>query len=174
MPTRINIGRFSKIELLMNTTARILKLYEHYNKGTKHSPSGLSELTTEDVDVGEQFWIRDAQESINKDIDKGKFIRLCPKYKDGLIVVAVRAEHWMQATWDRQEFILSPLNHHVSQMIAEDEHRKGGCLGIAATAARIGCHFLITILQRLVKATVTSASYARGNSKLKTEWLGYG
>ena len=162
LPTRINIGRFSKIELLMNTTARILKLYEHYNKGTKHSPSGLSELKTEDVDVGEKFWIRDAQESINKDINKDQFIRLCPKYKDGLIVVAVRAEHWMQATWNRQEFILPPLNH---QMIAEDEHRKGGHLGVAATVARIRCRFLITIFQRLVKTTATSASYARGNSK---------
>ena len=56
-------------------------------------------------------------------------------------MVAVRAEHWMQATWNRQEFILPPLNH---QMIAEDEHRKGGHLGIAATVANIRCRFLIT------------------------------
>lgn len=141
MPTRINIGRFSKIELLINTTARILKLYEHYNKGTKHSPSRLSELKTEDVDVAEQSWIRDEQELITKDIEEGKFISLCPQYKDGLIVVAVRAEHWMQATWNRQEFILPSLN---DQMIAEDEHRKGGHLGVAATVARIRCRFLIT------------------------------
>lgn len=84
--------------------------------------------------MAEQSWIRDAQESITKDIEEGKLISLCPQYKDGLIVVAVRAEHWMQATWNRQEFILPPLNH---QMIAEDEHRKGGHLGIAATVANI-------------------------------------
>lgn len=59
----------------------------------------------------------------------------------------------------------SPLNH---QMIAEDEHRKGGHLGVAATVARIRCRFLITIFQRLVKTTATSASYARGNSK---DWV---
>ena len=91
--------------------------------------------------MAEQSWIRDAQESITKDIEEGKLISLCPQHKDGLIVVAVRAEHWMQATWNRQEFILPPLNH---QMIAEDEHRKGGHLGIAATVANIRCRFLIT------------------------------
>ena len=80
-------------------------------------------------------------------------------------MVAVRAECWMQITWNRQEFTLPPLNHHASQLIAEDEHSKGGHLGITATFARIQCHFWITILQRLVKSSVTSASYARENSK---------
>ena len=34
----------------------------------------------------------DAQESIAKDVQAGKFVRLCPKYRDGLIVVGGRAE----------------------------------------------------------------------------------
>ena len=70
LATRINIRRFSKIELLTNTTARILKIYKYYynNKDTEHSPSGLSELKTKDIDAAERFWIRDSQESITKDV----------------------------------------------------------------------------------------------------------
>ena len=90
LETRINIGRFSKNELLTNTTARKLKLYKCHNKVTEHSPSRLSELKTKDIDAAERFKIRDVQELITKDVEEGKFIRLCPKYKDGLTVVAVR------------------------------------------------------------------------------------
>lgn len=90
METRINIGRFSKNELLTNTTARKLKLYKCHNKVTGHSPSRLSELKTKDIDAAERFKIRDVQELVTKDVEEGKFIRLCPKYKDGLTVVAVK------------------------------------------------------------------------------------
>ena len=90
MEIRINIGRFSKNELLTNTTARILKLYKRYNKVTEHSPSRQSKLKTKDIDAAERLKIRDVQELITKDTEEGKFIRLCRKYKDGLTVVAVR------------------------------------------------------------------------------------
>ena len=43
----------------------------------------------------------------------------------------------MQATRNRQTFILPPLNHRLLQLIAEDEHRKGGHLDVAATVAII-------------------------------------
>ena len=69
LATKVHIGRFCKIKLSMNTTDRILNLYKHYNKGTEHSPSGLSQLRTIDVDAAERFWIRDAQESITKGIE---------------------------------------------------------------------------------------------------------
>ena len=155
LAARIDIDRFSKIELLKNTTARILKLYKQYKKSAGRSPGSaveMGKLTVADTDAAERFWIKDAQESIAKDVQAGKFVRLCPKYRDGLIVVGGRAERWMQATWNRQEFILLPHNHRFSQLIAEDEHRKGGHLGVAATVARIRSRFRITNLQRIAKS----------------------
>ena len=155
LATRIDIGRFSKIDLLKNTTARILKLYKQYKKSAEHSPGkevGMSKLTVADIDSAEHFWIKDAQESIAKDVQAGKFVRFCPKYKNGLIVVGGRAERWTQSTWNRQEFVLLPHNHRFSQLIAEDEHRKSGHLGVAATVARIRSRFWITSLQRMVKS----------------------
>ena len=58
----------------------------------------------------------------------------------------------MQATWNRQEFILLSHNHRFSQLISEDEYRKGGHLGVAATVARIRSCFWITNLERIVKS----------------------
>lgn len=69
--TRINIGRFSKIELLLNTTVRILKLYKQYKKSAKHSLGSAVEknkLAVADRDSAERFWIKDAQESIAKEV----------------------------------------------------------------------------------------------------------
>ena len=155
LTTRIDIGSFSKIELLKNTTVRVLKLYKHYKRSTEHSPSSvgsLSVVTPEDIEAAERFWITNAQESIAKVVEEGKFVRLCPKYKDGLIVVGGRAERWMQATWNRQEFILLPYNHRLSRLIAENEYWKGGHLGVAATVARIRSWFWITNLQKMVKS----------------------
>ena len=148
LATIIDVGRFSKIEILKNTTARILKLNKQYKKSAEHSPGnevGMSKLTVADIDSAEHFWIKDAQESIAKDIQAGKFVRLCPKYKNGLIVVGGRAERWMQSTWNRQEFVLLPHNHRFSR-------RRSGHLGVAATVARIRSRFWITNLQRMVKS----------------------
>lgn len=69
--TRTNIGRFSKIELLLNTTVRILKLYKQYKKSAKHSLGSAVEknkLAVADRDSAERFWIKDAQESIAKEV----------------------------------------------------------------------------------------------------------
>ena len=41
---RINTGRFSKIELLKNSTARILKLYKRYTKSAERSPDSAVEI----------------------------------------------------------------------------------------------------------------------------------
>ena len=60
LATRINISRFSKIQLLKNTTARILKLYKRYKNSIGHSPGSTVEknkLTTADIYFAEQFWM---------------------------------------------------------------------------------------------------------------------
>lgn len=155
LAARIDISRFSKIEMLKNTTARILKLYERYRRhpeGSTDSKVKMNELTVADRDAAERFWIQNAQESIVQEVQADKFNRLCPKYKEDLIVVGGRAERWMQATWNRQEFILLPYDHQFSRLIAEEEHRKSGHLGVAATVARIRSRFWIVNLQRMVKS----------------------
>ncbi|KAK2549017.1 hypothetical protein P5673_030646 [Acropora cervicornis] len=58
LAARIDIGRFSKIELLKNTTARILKLYKQYKKSAGGSPGSaveMGKLTVADTDAAERF-----------------------------------------------------------------------------------------------------------------------
>ena len=59
----INVNATEKETLQSKLTARILRLYKRYTKGTEHSPSGLSKLKTKDVDAAERFWIRNVRES---------------------------------------------------------------------------------------------------------------
>ena len=51
----INVNATDKETLQSKLTARILRLYKRYTKGTEHSPSGLSKLKTKDVDAAERF-----------------------------------------------------------------------------------------------------------------------
>lgn len=155
LANRIDISRFSKIESLLRTTARVLNLYKRYKKRddlSKDDSIKMDELTVSDRGAAEKFWISDAQRVIQKDVKDGKLVKLCPKYKNGVIVVGGRAERWMQATWNKQEFILLPYAHRLSRLIAEDEHAKGGHLGAASTVARIRSRFWIINVQKMVKS----------------------
>ena len=60
---RLNIQRFSKIELLINTTARVLKLYRRYKfkTHTTCNQSCMSDVTVEDREIAETFWTQDTQ-----------------------------------------------------------------------------------------------------------------
>ena len=108
---RINIRRFSKIELLINTTAHILKLYRRYRFETDATcnQSCMSDITVEDREIAEKFWIQDAQCQMKDDITSGKYVKLCLKNKDDIVVTGGRTERWMASTWNRQEFICFQL-----------------------------------------------------------------
>ena len=112
----------------------------------------MTELTASAIEAAERFWILEAQSLIQKEVKEKKLVRLCPRYKNGIIVVGGRAERWMQATWNRQEFILLPHTHRLSQLIAEREHAKSGHLGVASTVARIRSRFWIINVQKIVKS----------------------
>lgn len=99
LANRINISRFSKIRMLLNTTARILNLYKRCkNQNDAMRKRKTGELTVSDLEDAEKFWILEAQSVIRSAVKEGKLLRLCPRYRNGIIVVGGRAERWMQAT----------------------------------------------------------------------------
>ena len=57
---RLNINRFRNLQFLLNTTARILKLYKIY-KRTETNLTNIKELTSDDVNKAEYFWIKAAR-----------------------------------------------------------------------------------------------------------------
>ena len=147
---RIDIKRFSNWMRLKYVTARILKLYKRYKK--PETPENLM-ILPEDLDRAEDFWIIEAQKSIVTSIRKDSLAKLNPREnKKGIIIVGGRTERWMQMTWNKQEFILLPKNHRVTDLIIAYEHRKGGHLGSAPTIAKIRSKFWIIGVTRLVNA----------------------
>ena len=130
----IDIERFSKLSILLNTTARILKLYARYRKNGNRLDK---EILPEDIVQAENIWIKYAQEGMAADTEKGKYKKLNPTINGGILVVAGRTEKWMEATWNNQYFILLPKGHRLSYLIALSSHQSSGHLGVSSTIAVI-------------------------------------
>ena len=147
---RIKIERFSKLQLLFNTTARVLKVYERFRTdGAK-----TMKIEPEDVTKAEKCWIKEAQRMMIEDVKRGKYVKLQPKFREGVILVGGRTERWQDSTWNKQEFILLPKNHALSSLIAEHEH-KIGHLGVAATVSNIRSKYWIIGVKKLVQTILS-------------------
>ena len=99
-------------------------------------------ILPEDLDREEDFWIIEAQKNIVTSIRKDNLAKLNPRENEkGIIIVGGRTECWMQMTWNRQQFILLPKNHPVTDLIIAYDHRKVGHLGSVPTIAKIRSKF---------------------------------
>ena len=111
----------------------------------------MSDVTVEDREIAEKFWMQDAQCQMKDDITSGKYVKLCSKNKDHITLVGGRIERWMASTWNRQEFILLPNDHQFSYLVAISKHQQIGHLGVGATIVRIRSKFWIIGIRKLVK-----------------------
>ena len=148
LANRIDCSRFSKWEMLVGVTARIMRMYRRYRKG-----GGVTNLepTVEDRQKAELFWIKEAQTDL--DLDSSKQLR--PVYDEGLYTVGGRTERWMGCTWNQQKFILLPKTHHVSRLIAKNMHNKGGHLGISSSVSKVRSKYWIIGLKILMKNIIS-------------------
>ena len=126
-----------------------MKLYTTFKK--ENNTRSLSIITVTDREKAEEFWIKDAQKQLHQRITSGSLKRLCLRIQNGIIVVGGRAERWMDATWNRQAFILLPENHPFSNLVANWEHVRSGHLGIASTIAKIRSKYWILSIKKVVK-----------------------
>ena len=148
---RFDLERFSKYTRLINTTARILNLYKRYKKNSIRRDW---EIQPCDIEEAVSFWIKDAQSQMIAEIEKGKHRKLVPRLVDGLYVVGGRTERWMEATWNRQAFILLPKDHKFSLLIAMEEHAQTGHLAAAATISKIRSKYWIIGVTRIVNKLI--------------------
>ena len=148
---RIELHRFSKWRILVRATARILLLYQRY----KRPPTTTSkDPSSQDIHDAEVMLIKQAQRSLHTMTCK----KLNPILEDGVIMVGGRTERWMQATWNRQKFILLPKNHRISELIARYEHGAGGHLGVESTIAKIRSKYWIIGIRILVRRLVRNCT----------------
>ena len=150
---RFDLNRFSKWRLLVHTTARILKLYKRFKTGgtKKTEPNPV------DLEEAENEWIKIAQ----RGLDLGKLQKLQPVEEKGVVVVGGRTERWMQATWNKQKFVLLPKDHPISPLIACYEHANGGHLGIQASIAKVRCRYWILGIKKMMREIVSQCTKCR-------------
>lgn len=130
---RIDISKFSNYNELLRVTAGIMKLYDRNPKSSLKNAT--NDLTPHDVEKAELLWIRRAQQNMGKDIENGKYKRLCPKMReDGVYVIRGHSELWMEMSYKKREVILLPYDHPFSCLFVEHKHRIGrhGVLTIAS------------------------------------------
>ena len=108
------LERFSKWRLLVNVTARIICLF---NKITKKVGATMQPSQVE-ISQAERLWYIEAQETL----DSKQLIKLGPQMEDGVMMVGGRTERWLEATWNRQKFILLPHAHRVTLLFTWYEH----------------------------------------------------
>ena len=136
---RIDITRFSKLQLLYNVTAMILGLFRRIRKKNQIN------------DRNQRNIIMCTQElSLQIRVKKGELKKLCPRYDNGIIVVGGRCSRWNEATWNKQEFIILPYDHPLSSLIALNEHTKSGHLGMSSTIAKIRSKYWIISIDKIV------------------------
>ena len=155
---RFDLNRYSKWRLLVHTTSRILKLYKRYKGITIECHSKL-------LEAAELFWIKRAQESL----DLKGLPQLKPQVIDGLVLVGGRTERWMEATWNRQKFILLPKGHAISTLIVNYEHHKGGHLGLEASVAKVRSRYWIIGLRHMMRQTVSRCVTCKKKLKQRCE-----
>ena len=132
---RIDINRFSACTKLLHVTARILAMYKPHPQYS--FANAARNLTPQNLEEAERFWITDAQKSMKSQLERGDFNRLCPSQEpDGIIEVGGRVERCVQISYDNQKLVLLPYNHRFSRLFAEHVHNEAH-LGNAATVSKI-------------------------------------
>ena len=116
-----------------------------------------------EIRQAERLWYIEAQETL----DSKQLIKLGPQMEDGVMMVGGRTERWLEATWNRQKFILLPHAHRVTLLITWYEHARGEHLGIEATVAKIRSVYWVLGLRKLVKKVIHRCVYCRRKLEMR-------
>ena len=160
---RLDIDRFSKYMLLINTTQRVLDLYLRF-RSTESNDN--QKYGTEKAEI---FWIKDAQKLMEQDISTGKLAKLVPHKVEDIWFVGGRTIRFNQATWNNQEFILLPHGHHFSYLLAEHKHRIGGHLRLNETVSQIRSKYWIVGLRAIVRRIHSNCLFCKIKNKRLAE-----
>ena len=142
----LDFNSFSSFTKLKRVTAWIIKAGSKF-KGTKVNDF----LTRKELLKAEEMIVTAAQRELVHKLEENTFRRLCARIENDIIIVGGRAERWLDATWNRQNFILLPLKNRISELITREEHIRIGHLGVSATVAAVRSHFWILNVHTIAK-----------------------
>lgn len=146
----IDATRFSCYYRLLRVTARILAIRK---KNSKPSFKNIANpVNAQSLRNAENWWIKEAQKSLQKAFQDGKYLRICARRNDeGKIVVGGRALRAIESSYDEKELILLPHDHTISRLYAEKIHQRGHA-GVSATMSKIRSRFWIPNLRKMVRS----------------------
>ena len=159
----IEIERFDTLYRLLNTTARVQKLFKKFkDKKIRYNP----EILPEDLKQAEETWIKYAQETVHEELDKTKYKKLLPSIENGIVMVGGRTEGWMDASWNSRKFILLPNKHRLSYLIALQEHEASGHLAKESTVAKIRSKYWIVGVRKIVNSIISKCRKCKEKFKM--------
>lgn len=125
---------FSTWKRLRRVTAYVLRFI--YNCKRAINTKMLGPLSVQEIAKAEGYWIRRAQVSIHKRVEKGELSALTPiKDDSGIIRVGGRVDPSL-ISYDNQHPVLLPSDHWISTLITREVHQYGHP-GIAAMTAKV-------------------------------------
>ncbi|KAK2555758.1 hypothetical protein P5673_022339 [Acropora cervicornis] len=149
---RKNTRRNKLNRLVLDREQTQYRLLYHERNPKSSLKNTTNDLTPHDVEKAELLWIREAQQNMGKDIENGKYKRLCQKMReDGVYVIRERSELWMEMNYNKREVIFLPYDHPFSCLFVEHKHRIGHH-GVLTKASKVSTRYWIPKLLKLVKS----------------------
>ena len=89
---------------------------------------------------------------MKKDMERGKYKRLCPRVRDdGVIVVGGHTGKWMEMSYNKSEVPLLPYKHDFSRLYSKHIHQLGHH-GVSTTTSKVRTRFWIVSLHKMAKS----------------------
>ena len=89
----ISIERYSKYDMVIRVTARLLSVFERTNKVSLRN--ALVDPGQELIQKAESLWLHECQAEIKEQVRKGRFASLSPGIRDdGVVIVGSRVKKW--------------------------------------------------------------------------------
>ena len=112
----------------------------------------------------EELVIKLVQKQLPKDWER-QYAKLGVFMNDsGVICVGQRIPQWMKKDYDKQQFVLLPTTHPVTQNIVEEVHNRGH-LGVDACIAKLQCKFWVPGARKLIRTVRSKCSTCRKADK---------
>ena len=101
---KIDTNRYSKYKKLIEVTAKVIQVFHHIPKPSLRNIFEFPSVNS--FKEAELFWVKDVQQFLLERIEKGDYVRLCPKKtNEGIYVVCGRAEDWFKNTYNSEGLI---------------------------------------------------------------------
>lgn len=164
----LNLEKYSRLKTVLRITAWV----KRFVTNTRSSQKVQGELTAEEIDVAEMYWVKMTQESCfgaeisqlrsNQNVKRDSKIKDLKPFLDegGLICVGGRLQN-SDFTFREQHPWVLPTNHRYSELLVHYGHERVMHSGVRDTLIQLREHYWILRGRQLVKRIVSGCYICR-------------